>query len=72
MFDVAQSLEPGLRTAQSQLRAAQMNVAAANAGKHTRSADRAMAQTAQAAIFNEALLNAVHARLEEFKTVARG
>lgn len=71
MFDVAQSLQTGLEDAQARLRDAQAAVASANAGAAGRSTDAAMAQTAQAAIFNEALLGAMHARLEELKAVTR-
>jgi hypothetical protein len=71
MFDVADSLEGGLHAAQRRLSEAQTMVARANAGQDRRSADAAMAQTAQAAIFEEALLSAVHARLQEIKTVTR-
>jgi hypothetical protein len=46
-------------------------LACANAGEGGRSADAAMAQTAQAAIFDEALLGAMHARLEELKAVTK-
>ncbi|MEO6836524.1 MAG: hypothetical protein ABI231_11560 [Candidatus Tumulicola sp.] len=51
---------------------AQSAVARANAGGEAgRAADAAMAQTAQAAIFSEALLNAEHARFEEIKAVTK-
>ncbi len=53
------------------MRNAQAAVASANAGHTGRSTDAAMAQTAQAAIFNEALLGAIHARLNEVKAVTR-
>lgn len=69
MFDVAESLRTGLSAAQERLGAAQSALARANAGAG-RSED-AMAQTAQAAIFSEALLGAMHARLTEVKTVTR-
>ena len=71
MFDVAQSLQDGLAGAQARVRDAQAAVARANAGHAGRSTDAAMAQTARAAIFTEALLGAVHARLEEVKAVTR-
>jgi hypothetical protein len=71
MFDVAESLQAGLDGAQTRLRDAQDAVASANAGGAGRSTDGAMAQTAQAAIFTEALLGAMHARLSEVKTVTR-
>jgi hypothetical protein len=54
------------------LQQAQTAVAQANAGGMSgRSADAAMAQTARAAIFEEALLNAEHARFEEIKAVTK-
>lgn len=72
MFDVADTLQAGLARAHRDLRDAQSQVAAADTGGRSgRSAGAAMARTAQAAIFIEALLSAEHARLEEIKTVAR-
>jgi hypothetical protein len=72
MFDVGDSLRNGLARARAGLREAQEAVARANAGKEGgRSADAAMAQTAAAAIFSEALLSAEHARFEELKAVTR-
>lgn len=70
MFDVAESLRTGLTAAQERQGAAQSALARANAGAG-HSGDAAMAQTAQAAIFSEALLGAMHARLTEIKTVTR-
>ncbi len=72
MFDVGASLRNGLARARAELGDAQEVVARANAGKEAgRSADAAMAQTAAAAIFSEALLNAEHARFEEIKAVTK-
>jgi hypothetical protein len=71
MFDVAESLEGGLRAARRQLLDAQTIVARANAGRGGRSADAAMAATARAAVFQEALLSAIHARLQELKAVTK-
>ena len=71
MFDVQQGLNTGLNTADQQLAAAQRAVATANAGAGGRSADAAMAKAAQAAIFSEALLGALHSRLEEIKSVTK-
>lgn len=71
MFDVAESLRTGLDTAATRLRDAQAAVAQANAGHNSRSTDAAMAQTARAAIFNEALLSAMHERLNEIKAVTK-
>ena len=71
MFDVADGLQAGISRGQERLRDAQSAVAQANAGNTGRSADAAMAQTAQAAIFSEALLGALHARLDEIKSVTK-
>jgi len=71
MFDVGLSLREAFLTAHAQLRDAQANLARANAGGLGRSADVAMAQTAQTAIFTEALLAAVRARFEEIKSVTK-
>ncbi|MBV8638447.1 MAG: hypothetical protein JO322_10200 [Candidatus Eremiobacteraeota bacterium] len=71
MFDVAHSLQRGLDDAQARLRESQGAVAQANAGHLGRSTDAAMAQAARAAIFDEALLGAMHARLSELKAVTR-
>jgi len=72
MFDVGDSLRGALDGARTRLNDAQAAVARANAGENSgRAADAAMAQTAQAAIFSEALLNAERARLAEIKAVTR-
>ncbi|HEY1656336.1 MAG TPA: hypothetical protein VGF86_14630 [Candidatus Tumulicola sp.] len=72
MYDVGESLRAGLDAASARLSAAQSDVARANAGGEAgRAADAAMAQTAQAAIFSEALLAAEHARLAEVKAVTK-
>lgn len=71
MFDISESLKSGLASAQERLGDAERHVASANAGADDRSADAAMAETARAAIFNEALLNAIHARLAELKSVTK-
>jgi hypothetical protein len=71
MFDIGESLDRGLARAQQRLHDAQSAVAEANAGHGGRSTDAAMAQTARAAIFSEALLSAIHSRLEEVKAVTR-
>lgn len=71
MFDVGESLHAGFATAGERLREAQASVARANAGEGGRGADAAMAAAAQAAIFDEALLGALHARLEEVKAVSK-
>ena len=71
MIDVTSSLETGFERGEARLHAAQVRVAQANAGNETRGADAAMADTAQAAIFTEALLGAVHARFAEVKSVTK-
>jgi hypothetical protein len=71
MFDVGASLQGALASADDRLRDAQRAVAQANAGHGGRRADAAMAQAARAAIFDEALLAAVHARLQELKVAAK-
>jgi hypothetical protein len=71
MYESADSLHGGLQAAQSRLNVAQGIVARANAGASGRGSDAAMAQTARAALFDEALLGAMHARLEEVKAVTK-
>jgi hypothetical protein len=72
MFDVGASLGTALMQARARLRDAAESVARANAGNQSgRSADAAMAQTAQAAIFTEVLLAAERARFAEIKAVTR-
>jgi hypothetical protein len=72
MFDVGESLRSALHGARASLRAAEAAVAQANAvAGGGRGLGAAMATTAEAAIFTEALLSAERARLEELKTVAR-
>ncbi|HZV76901.1 MAG TPA: hypothetical protein VFF63_03960 [Candidatus Babeliales bacterium] len=71
MFDVGDSLRDAFAAARSRLRAAQTTVVVANAGESGRSADAAMAQTAQAAIFTEALLAAERQRFEAIKAVTK-
>ncbi len=71
MFDVADSLQGGLDAARDRVFDAQALVARANAGAGGRAADAAMASAAQAVLFSEALLAAVHARLAEIKQVAK-
>jgi hypothetical protein len=72
MFDVGESLRNAFESAREHLRDAQASVARANSGEQGgRSADAAMAATAQAAIFTEALLAAEHSRFEEIKAVTK-
>ncbi|MBV8530875.1 MAG: hypothetical protein JO104_06125 [Candidatus Eremiobacteraeota bacterium] len=72
MYDVGASLRDALAAARGRLREAQTAVARANSGDALgRGADSAMAQTAQAAIFTEALLAAERARFAEIKMVTK-
>ncbi len=72
MFDVGDSLRDAMAQARQRLSDAQRALARANSGEQPgRSADAAMAQTAQAAIFSEALLAAERARFAEIKAVAK-
>lgn len=73
MFDIADSLMTALTRARSDLEGAASNVSRAQtqSGGAGRS-DRALAAAAGRAVFAEALLNAVHARLSEIKSVAHG
>ena len=72
MFDVGDSLRAAVSAAHGRLAEAQRAVARANSGAAPgRSADAAMAQTAQAAIFVEALLSAERSRFEEIKAAAK-
>lgn len=66
MFDVADSLAGPLAAAQERLSAA----ASATARSQTANNSR-MAQVAQQAIFSEVLMNAMHARLAELKSVTK-
>ena len=70
MFDVAQSLQPALREAQQHLDLASTAVARASANRNE-STDRIMAQAAQAAIFEGALLSTMRSRIAEMKAVAK-
>jgi hypothetical protein len=72
MFDVGDALRDGLERASGELRAAQNDVARAGAAAAgARNADAALAKTAQAALFTEALLAAARSRLEAIKEAAR-
>jgi hypothetical protein len=70
MFDVGESLRPGFDDARRSLAQAQASVANSDAGANSPSGS-AMAKTARAALFEEALLSAEHARLAEIKSVVR-
>ena len=70
MFDVGDSLAPAMRRAQLRLDTASEQTARANATG--RGAEAAMSATARAALFSEALLAALHARLAEVKAATKG
>jgi hypothetical protein len=72
MYDVGSSLRDAIDDARIRLAHAQSAVAQANAGGNAgRSADAAMAETAKAAIFSEALLSIERARFSAIKEVAK-
>ena len=72
MFEVGDSLRDAFDRARDRLRVAQEDVAHANAGMRSgRHSDAAMAQTAQAAIFTEALIVIERARLTALKSVTK-
>lgn len=72
MFDVAASLNGALNAARDGLAQAASQTARVQTQYGGTRTDAAMAGVAQRAIFTEALLNAVHARLAEIKSVAHG
>lgn len=72
MFDVGDSLRAAFASAQRQLAGAQTAVVRANAGAQSgRQADAAMAQTARAALFTEALIGIERSRLTALKSVTK-
>jgi hypothetical protein len=72
MFDVAASLSDALSLARRSLTHSASVTASAQTPYGGPRTDAAMASVAQHAIFAEALLNAVHARLAEIKSVTHG
>ena len=70
MFNVATSLMPGLDRADREMTTASRALANANTGD-TDTLGAAMASSAHAALFGEALMNAVHARMAEIKAVTK-
>lgn|GEM_PF-3374726 len=69
MFDVAASLQPGFARADAGLEAGRSALARSQAAGGT--GDRAMAALARNALFGDALLAAMHARLSEIAKAAR-
>ena len=66
MFDVADSLAGPLAAAQERLSASASATALSQTAVNSR-----MAHVAQQAIFTEVLMNAMHARLAELKSVTK-
>lgn len=71
MFDVAGSLMNALLLSRESLGSAASATARAQTPYGVSRSDAAMAGAAEKAIFQEALLNALHARLAEIKSVTR-
>ncbi len=72
MFDTADSLMNALAGARTGLSTAAQAVARSQTSLGAVRTDDVLASAAQRAIFTEAVLNAVHARLAEIKAVAHG
>lgn len=72
MFDVAGTLTNAMSCARDALWAAASDTARAQTPYGTARSDAPMAAVAQHAIFSEALMNAIHARLAEIKSVTHG
>lgn len=71
MFDVASSLMTAMTRSRSGLDAAASATSRAQTPYGSTRTDTFMAEAAQRAIFQEALLGAMHARLAEIKSVTR-
>lgn len=72
MFDVAAPLMSALAQSRTALRAAASATSRAQTPYGPERTDAVMAGVAEKAIFQEALLGAVHARLAEIKNVTHG
>lgn len=72
MFDVAGSLMQALAGARTDLSVAAGAVSRSQTAFGSQRTDGVLAAAAHRAIFTEALLSAVHARLAEIKAVAHG
>jgi hypothetical protein len=72
MFDIAGSLMNALNATRDGLASAASNTAKAQTRLGVFRPDGAMADVAQRAIFTEALMNAMHSRLAELKSVTHG
>lgn len=71
MFDVAHTLMTALSGSRNALKEAASQAARSQTALSNGGTDRAMAGVAERALFTEALLSAMHARLAEIKTAAR-
>jgi hypothetical protein len=71
MFDVADTLLTALSASRGALQTTASAAARAQTPLGSGDTDRAMAGVAEHALFTEALLSAMHARLAEIKTAAR-
>jgi hypothetical protein len=72
MFDVAATLMSALAHSRDTLANAASSTAQAQTPYGPSRTDSAMASVAEKAVFQEALLNAMHARFAEIKSVAHG
>jgi hypothetical protein len=72
MFDVAAPLMNALTQSRAALEGAAFATQRAQTPYGSTRTDAAMASAAEKAIFQEALLNAMHARLSEIKSVTHG
>jgi hypothetical protein len=72
MFDVAAPLLIALSESRDALTAAASETSRAQTPYGAERSDAAMARVAQTAVFQEVLLNAMHARLAEIKSVTHG
>lgn len=72
MFDVAGSLMNALNRSRDRLGEAAAATSRAQTPYGSERSDAAMAGVAEKAIFQEALMNALHSRLAEIKNVTRG
>lgn len=72
MFDVAGSLMQALAGAKTDLSAAAAAALRSQTAFGSQHTDSVLASAANRAVFTEALLNAVHARLAEIKSVTHG
>ena len=71
MLDVASSLQRALGLADERLAQGAQQAARSQTSLGQPVTDATMASLAQGAIFSEALLSAMHARLEEIKSVTK-